>query len=178
MRTIIFFRPPSKKSSYEANPEISSGYGYSSRRNKRRGRGRTEELNIKYADVLSTADHHTLAKHGVKEIAHQQGYAATFLPKWNKNRVGSASHVHQSLFRNGSNVFYDAKAPMGKSKIMDHYLAGLIKYASEITIFLAPYVNSYKRFAKGTFAPTHTVWSIDNRTAAFRVVGDRSKPFE
>ena len=49
-----------------------------------------EELNIKYADVLSTADHHTLAKHGVKEIAHQQGYAATFLPKWNKNRVGSA----------------------------------------------------------------------------------------
>ena len=56
-----------------------------------------EELNIKYADVLSTADHHTLAKHGVKEIAHQQGYAATFLPKWNKDRVGSASHVHQSL---------------------------------------------------------------------------------
>ena len=119
--------------------------------------------------------HHTLAKHGVKEIAHQQGYAATFLPKWNKNRVGSASHVHQSLFRNGSNVFYDAKAPMGKSKIMDHYLAGLLKYASEITIFLAPYVNSYKRFAKGTFAPTHTVWSVDNRTAAFRVVGDGSK---
>ena len=134
-----------------------------------------EELNIKYADVLSTADHHTLAKHGVKEIAHQQGYAATFLPKWNKDRVGSASHVHQSLFKKGSNVFYDAKAPMGKSKIMDHYLAGLLKYASEITIFLAPYVNSYKRFAKGTFAPTHTVWSVDNRTAAFRVVGDGSK---
>ena len=107
-----------------------------------------EELNIKYADVLSTADHHTLAKHGVKEIAHQQGYAATFLPKWNKDRVGSASHVHQSLFKKGTNVFYDAKAPMGKSKIMDHYLAGLLKYASEITIFLAPYVNSYKRFAK------------------------------
>jgi glutamine synthetase len=134
-----------------------------------------EELNIKYADVLSTADHHTLAKHGVKEIAHQQGYAATFLPKWNKDRVGSASHVHQSLFKKGTNVFYDAKAPMGKSKIMDHYLAGLLKYASEITIFLAPYVNSYKRFAKGTFAPTHTVWSVDNRTAAFRVVGDGSK---
>ena len=134
-----------------------------------------EELNIKYADVLLTADHHTIAKHGVKEIAHQQGYAATFLPKWNKNRVGSASHVHQSLFKNGSNAFYDPKAPMGKSKIMDHYLAGLLKYASEITIFLAPYVNSYKRFAKGTFAPTHIVWSVDNRTAAFRVVGDGTK---
>jgi glutamine synthetase len=134
-----------------------------------------EELNIKYSDALSTADHHTLAKHGIKEIAHQQGYAATFLPKWNKDRVGSASHVHQSLFKNGSNAFYDSNEPMGKSKIMDHYLAGLLKYASEITIFLAPYVNSYKRFAKGTFAPTHTVWSIDNRTAAFRVVGEGSK---
>jgi glutamine synthetase len=107
-----------------------------------------EELNIKYSDALSTADHHTLAKHGIKEIAHQQGYAATFLPKWNKDRVGSASHVHQSLFKNGSNAFYDSNEPMGKSKIMDHYLAGLLKYASEITIFLAPYVNSYKRFRK------------------------------
>jgi glutamine synthetase len=134
-----------------------------------------EELNIKYSDALSTADHHTLAKHGIKEIAHQQGYAATFLPKWNKDRVGSASHVHQSLFKNGLNAFYDSNKPMDKSKIMDHYLAGLLKYASEITIFLAPYVNSYKRFAKGTFAPTHTVWSIDNRTAAFRVVGEGSK---
>ena len=94
-----------------------------------------EELNIKYSDALSTADHHTLAKHGIKEIAHQQGYAATFLPKWNKDRVGSASHVHQSLFKNGSNAFYDSNEPMGKSKIMDHYLAGLLKYASEITIF-------------------------------------------
>ena len=60
-----------------------------------------EELNIKYADALATADHHTLAKHGIKEIAHQRGYAATFIPKWHQDRVGSASHVHQSLFSNG-----------------------------------------------------------------------------
>ena len=134
-----------------------------------------EELNIKYADALATADHHTLAKHGIKEIAHQRGYAATFIPKWHQDRVGSASHVHQSLFSNGSNVFFDAKKPLSKSTLMDHYMAGLLKYAPDITVFMAPYVNSYKRFAKGTFAPTRTVWSVDNRTAAFRLVGEGSK---
>ena len=60
-----------------------------------------EELNIKYADALATADHHTLAKHGIKEIAHQHGLAASFLPKWHQDRVGSASHVHQSLWQDG-----------------------------------------------------------------------------
>jgi glutamine synthetase len=134
-----------------------------------------EELNIKYADALSAADHHSLAKHGVKEIAHQAGYAATFLPKWHHDRVGSAAHVHQSLWRDGENAFYDADAPLAKSKLMDHYVAGLLKYASDITVFLAPYVNSYKRFAKGSFAPTQAVWSVDNRTAAFRLCGDGTK---
>ena len=134
-----------------------------------------EELNIKYADALATADHHTLAKHGVKEIAHQQGFAATFLPKWHHDRVGSAAHVHQSLWRDGRNAFHDGHAPLGKSKVMDHYIAGLMKYARDYTIFVAPYINSYKRFAKGTFAPTQIVWSVDNRTAAFRLCGQDSK---
>lgn len=134
-----------------------------------------EELNIKYSDALATADHHILAKHGIKEIAHQQGYAATFLPKWHHDRVGSAAHVHQSLWRGAENAFYDADAVLTKSKLMDHYLAGLIKYASDYTLFLAPYINSYKRFAKGTFAPTQAVWSVDNRTAAYRLCGDGTK---
>jgi len=134
-----------------------------------------EEVNIKFADALATADHHTLAKHAIKEIAHQQGYAASFLSKWHKARVGSAAHVHQSLWKDGKNVFFDPKHALGKSKLMDHYMAGLIKYAADYTYFMAPYVNSYKRFAKGTFAPTKTVWSIDNRTAAFRLVGEKSK---
>ena len=134
-----------------------------------------EELNIKYAEALATADHHTLSKHGIKEIAHQHGYAATFLPKWHHTRVGSAAHVHQSLWADGKNAFYDPSAPLGKSKLMDHYMAGLIKYASDYTVFLAPYINSYKRFAKGTFAPTQIVWSVDNRTAAFRLCGDGTK---
>ncbi len=134
-----------------------------------------EELNIKYADALATADHHTLAKHAVKEIAHQNGVAATFLPKWHADRVGSAAHVHQSLWSNGENAFYDPDRSLGKSDLMDHYMAGLIKYAAEYTYFMAPYVNSYKRFAKGSFAPTQTVWSVDNRTAAFRLCGDGTK---
>ena len=134
-----------------------------------------EELNIKYAEALATADHHTLSKHGIKEIAHQHGYAATFLPKWHHTRVGSAAHVHQSLWADGKNAFYDPSAPLGKSKLMDHYMAGLMKYAADYTVFLAPYINSYKRFAKGTFAPTQIVWSVDNRTAACRLCGDGTK---
>ncbi|MCP5075786.1 MAG: glutamine synthetase [Rhodobacteraceae bacterium] len=134
-----------------------------------------EELNIKYADALATADHHTLSKHGVKEIAHQQGFAASFLPKWHHNRVGSASHVHQSLWRDGKNAFFDPDRPLAKSEVMDHYMAGLLKYAAEYTYFMAPYINSYKRFAKGTFAPTQIVWSVDNRTAAYRLCGDGTK---
>ncbi len=134
-----------------------------------------EELNIKYADALATADHHILAKHAVKEIAHQQGYAATFLPKWHHDRVGSAAHVHQSLWKDGVNAFHDPDAPLAKSRMMDHYMAGLIAYAADYTVFLAPYINSYKRFAKGSFAPTQAVWSVDNRTAAYRLCGDGTK---
>ena len=131
-----------------------------------------EELNIKYADALACADHHSIAKHAVKEIAWQQGHAATFLPKWHHDRTGSASHVHQSLWKNGKSAFFDPDRPLGKSEIMDHYMAGLLKYAADYTYFLAPYVNSYKRFAKGTFAPTRVIWSVDNRTAAYRLVGE------
>jgi len=134
-----------------------------------------EELNIRYAAPLDCADHHTIAKHAVKEIAWQQGHAATFLPKWAPDRVGSSSHVHQSLWKNGKSVFVDASDDLGMSGLMRHYMAGLIAYAPDYTYFLAPYVNSYKRFAKGTFAPTKTVWSVDNRTAGFRLCGAGTK---
>ncbi|MGB0969080.1 MAG: glutamine synthetase family protein [Halocynthiibacter sp.] len=134
-----------------------------------------EELNIKYAAAMDCADNHTIAKHAVKEIAWQQGHAASFLPKWHKDRVGSASHVHQSLWKDGENVFFDADAQYGMSDLMRHYMAGMIKYSSDMMVFLAPYVNSYKRFQKGSFAPTGTVWSIDNRTAGFRLCGEGSK---
>jgi len=64
---------------------------------------------------------------------------------------------------------------LGKSALMDQYVAGLLKYASDVTYFMAPYVNSYKRFAKGSFAPTQVLWSVDNRTAAFRLCGAGTK---
>ena len=134
-----------------------------------------EELNIRYSPALDCADYHTIAKHAVKEIAWQQGHAVTFLPKWHKDRVGSSSHVHQSLWQGGDAAFFDTSRPHGMSDVMGHYMAGLIKYAPDYTFFLAPYVNSYKRFAKGTFAPTKTVWSVDNRTAGFRLCGAGSK---
>lgn len=135
-----------------------------------------EELNIRYAAALETADNHSIAKHATKEIAWQNGHAATFLPKWHHDRVGSSSHVHQSLAdRQGNNVFHDKAGELGMSETMRHYMAGLIAYAPDYTFFLAPYVNSYKRFMKGTFAPTKTVWSVDNRTAGFRLVGDGTK---
>ncbi len=134
-----------------------------------------EELNIKYAAALDTADYHTIAKHAVKEIAWQQGHAASFLPKWHKDRVGSSSHVHQSLWKDGENVFFDRSADLGMSAMMKHYMAGMLKYAPDYTYFLAPYINSYKRFQKGTFAPTRTIWSVDNRTAGFRLCGESTK---
>ncbi len=134
-----------------------------------------EELNIRYAPALDTADHHTIAKHATKEIADQQGHAASFLPKWHQDRVGSSSHVHQSLWKDGQNAFFDPDAEFGMSDMMRKYMAGLIRYAPDMTVFMAPYINSYKRFSKATFAPTRTVWSVDNRTAGFRLCGEGSK---
>lgn len=135
-----------------------------------------EELNIRYAPAMLCADYHTIAKHAVKEIAWQKGHGVTFLPKWHKDRTGSSAHIHQSLWMlDGKPAFFDASDSLGMSALMKHYMAGLIKYAGDYTYFLAPYVNSYKRFQRGTFAPTRTVWSIDNRTAGFRLCGEGSK---
>ena len=130
-----------------------------------------EELNIRYAPALDCADYHSIAKHATKEIAWANGVSASFLPKWNKDKVGSSSHVHQSLWKDGENAFFDPEGTLGMSNLMRSYMAGLIKYAPDVTYFLAPYVNSYKRFSKGTFAPTKSVWSVDNRTAGFRLCG-------
>ncbi|SDL35422.1 glutamine synthetase family protein [Aliiruegeria lutimaris] len=134
-----------------------------------------EELNIRYAEALLCADHHTIAKHATKEIAWAHGHAASFLPKWHHDRVGSASHVHMSLWKDNEPAFYDPDAEYGMSELMRSFCAGLIAYAPDYTFFLAPYVNSYKRFMKGTFAPTKTVWSVDNRTAGFRLCGEGTR---
>jgi glutamine synthetase len=131
------------------------------------------EVNVRYSDALDTADTHVLVKNAVKEIAFLHGHAVSFMAKWRHTAAGSSCHLHQSLqSMDGTPVFFDPEAPFGMSATMRSWLAGLLKYADDITLFLAPYVNSYKRFAAGTFAPTKAVWSVDNRTAGYRVVAE------
>ena len=134
-----------------------------------------EELNVRYADALTMADRHVIMKNGMKEIAHLQGKAITFMAKWDFGLAGSSSHIHMSLAKAGKNQFVDAKDELGMSQMMKHYVAGLLTYAHDITYFLAPYINSYKRFQVGTFAPTKAIWSRDNRTAGFRLCGENTK---
>ncbi len=133
------------------------------------------EINVKYSDAMDTADMHVVVKTATKEIAYTHGQSATFLAKFAHGQAGSSSHVHQSLFRDGKNAFHDPKGEHGMSDLMRHYMAGQLKHARELTYFLAPYINSYKRFVSGLFAPTKAIWSVDNRTAGFRVCGDHTK---
>ncbi|MFD1880452.1 glutamine synthetase family protein [Paracoccus pacificus] len=133
------------------------------------------EVNVRYSDAMDTADMHVLVKAATKEIAQAHGQSATFMAKYDHRRAGSSSHVHQSLWRDGKNAFFDAKAEHGMSDLMRSFVAGQLAHAPAITYFLAPYVNSYKRFVTGMFAPTKAVWSIDNRTAGFRVCGEDTK---
>ena len=135
------------------------------------------EVNVRYADALTMADRHVIIKNACKEIAWQRGKAITFLAKWHYNAAGSSSHIHQSLWSADGKtpLFYDDKGEHGMSELMKHYMAGLLSHASEITYFLAPYINSYKRFMAGTFAPTKAIWSKDNRTAGYRLCGEGTK---
>jgi glutamine synthetase len=132
------------------------------------------EINVRYADALTMADRHVILKNGIKEIAFLHGCAATFMAKWHYDLAGSSCHIHTSLcdLEGTRPLFLDAAAERGMSTLMRHFLAGQLKYAAELTWFLAPFVNSYKRFQQtGTFAPTRIVWSNDNRTAGFRLCG-------
>jgi glutamine synthetase len=136
-----------------------------------------EEINVRYTDALEMADRHAILKNAIKEIAHALGKAVTFMAKWRYDLAGSSSHVHMSLWDEpGSKpLFHDPRAPHGMSPLMRAFVAGQLAYARDITYFLAPYINSYKRFQVATFAPTKAVWSRDNRTAGFRLCGEMSK---
>ena len=136
-----------------------------------------EEINVRYTDALTMADRHVVLKNACKEIALLHGKAITFMAKWAYDLAGNSSHVHMSLWDTEARqaLFADPDGPHGMSKLMQQFLAGQLAHAREITYFLAPYVNSYKRFQAGTFAPTRAIWSLDNRTAGFRVCGDGTK---
>lgn len=127
------------------------------------------EIAFKYTDALGTADHHVVYKTGAKEIAAQEGMSLTFMAKFDE-REGNSCHIHLSLrdAGDGSPAF---AADDGMSDLMRSFLAGQLACLSELTLLLAPNVNSYKRFVPGSFAPTTIAWGHDNRTCALRVVG-------
>ena len=124
------------------------------------------EINFRYADALRAADDHTIYKNGAKEIAAQEGMAISFMAKFDE-REGSSCHIHFSLSDTG-----DGEMVFSRDEPVFHaFLAGQLACLRELTLLLAPNVNSYKRFAEGSFAPTTVAWAQDNRTCALRIVG-------
>src|SRR6266550_3391465 len=124
-----------------------------------------QEINFRFADAVTMADNHTIYKNGAKEIAHQNGCSITFMAKPDHSWIGSSCHIHTSLWRDGENAF------AGGPDVFKQFLAGWIAGAKELAIFLAPTINSYKRYAAGSWAPTTLAWGHDNRTCGFRIVG-------
>ena len=133
-----------------------------------------EEINVRYAPALTAADDHTITKNAAKEIAWKAGRSVTFMAKYDYAAAGSSCHVHQSLWRKDGTPAFPGDED-GMSPLMRSYLAGLLAHASEFTLLLCPNINSYKRFQAGTFAPTKAIWSRDNRTAGYRIVGEGTK---
>ena len=126
------------------------------------------EINFRFADAVKAADDHVVYKTGIKELAHQRGQSVTFMAKPHHDWVGSSCHIHSSLWQDGKAAF------AGESDVFKHWLAGQIACAADLAIFIAPTINSYKRFAAGSWAPTTLAWGYDNRTCGFRIVGHGS----
>ncbi len=137
------------------------------------GRGQ-QEINLRYTDALEMADRHMVYKNGVKELAALMGRAVTFMAKWSMAEAGSSFHLHSSLWNeegSGSLMWSDS----GEHHMTDtfrHYLGGLMATAQEMAWMFAPFVNSYKRYQLGSWAPTAIAWGHDNRTCGFRLVGE------
>jgi glutamine synthetase len=123
------------------------------------------EINFRYDEALRTADDHAIYKNGAKEIAAQEGQSITFMAKFNE-REGNSCHIHCSLAGDGG-----ANAFAADQALFESFIAGQIACMKELTLWYAPHVNSYKRFAAGSFAPTAIAWGRDNRTCSLRVVG-------
>jgi glutamine synthetase len=126
------------------------------------------ELAFKYEEVVRTADQHAVYKNAAKEIASQHGKAITFMAKFD-DREGNSCHVHMSLRGQGGDIVFDEGD--GPTKMFEHFVAGVQATLYDFTLLYAPNINSYKRFARGSFAPTAIAWGRDNRTCALRVVG-------
>ena len=124
-----------------------------------------QEINFRFADAVTMADSHTIYKNGAKEIAHLNGCSITFMAKPDHTWIGNSCHIHSSLWQKGKNAF------AGESDAFKRYLAGHIAGSRELAVFMAPTINSYKRYAAGSWAPTTLAWGHDNRTCGFRIVG-------
>ncbi len=128
------------------------------------------ELNVRYADAVTAADRHTIYKNGVKEIAHLNGLSASFMAKPSEKDIGSSCHIHASLVdaQSGASVFVSGDE---ETDTFRNWLGGLRDHIRELALFVAPSVNSYKRYATESWAPTSVSWGRDNRTCGFRIVG-------
>jgi glutamine synthetase len=133
-----------------------------------------QEIDLRYADALSTADNVLTTRHVIKEVALSQGIYATFMPKPFSDQPGSGMHTHLSLFEGDTNAFYDPSDELRLSKVAKHFIAGLLEHAAEITAVTNQWVNSYKRLVAGGEAPPYAVWGSNNRSALVRV--PRYKP--
>ncbi|MDQ1123488.1 glutamine synthetase family protein [Microbacterium trichothecenolyticum] len=129
-----------------------------------------QEISFRYAEALETADNHTIYKNGAKEIADRHGKSLTFMAKFNE-REGNSCHIHLSVRGDDGSAVMAGDGQYGFSPLMGHWIAGVLATLREFTLLYAPTINSYKRYAKGSFAPTGVAWGVDNRTCALRVVG-------
>src|SRR5699024_5443082 len=113
-----------------------------------------------------------LFKHGLKEMSIQNGYSTTFMAKPDHRWTGSSGHIHLSLWDlNGEKNQFSNFGTDAMSDKMRYFLAGVLKYKRDLSLFFAPYINSYKRFADESWAPVNVVWSRDNRSSGYRIVG-------
>jgi len=127
------------------------------------------EIDVKYSDALSSADNTITLKYVIKSIASDHGLYASFMPKPLYKQAGTGMHVHQSLFKNGKNIFYEASDKYKLSATAYNYLAGQLFHAKALTAILAPTVNSYKRLVSGYEAPVYICWAQINRSALIRI---------
>ncbi len=128
------------------------------------------EVNTRYADAVTSADRHTIFKNGVKEISFLNGISATFMAKPSEKDIGSSCHIHSSLVGadSGDSAFVDDHE---ETDVFHHYIGGMRAHVRELALLVAPSINSYKRYATESWAPTSISWGRDNRTCGFRVVG-------
>ncbi|MFJ4208786.1 glutamine synthetase family protein [Paenarthrobacter sp. NPDC089675] len=129
-----------------------------------------QEITFRFDQALAACDKHTFYKNGAKEIADQHGKSITFMSKFNE-REGNSCHIHFSLTDLDGNPVLAGDGEHGFSPVMERFVAGQLTALRELTYFLAPNINSYKRYVEGSFAPTAVAWGLDNRSCALRVVG-------